>query len=96
MNNSKEKTQPPEMFKPFIWWARWEDIDIQEDKEDIIMAAINEGRIEHWRWIISAYSKEEIRRVLTRRLATEFHPESLNLAKVIFSIPKDLKLRYAR
>lgn len=90
---TQKGTQPPEMFRPFLWWARWEDIDIQEDKEDIIVSAINEGTLDHWRWLIRIYGKDTIRRVLKKRLASEFHPESRNLAKVIFSIPK---FRHAR
>jgi len=74
------------MFRPFLWWAKWEDIDIKEDKEDIIVSAINEGTLDHWRWLINTYGKETIRKVLEKRLATEFHPESRSLAKLIFSI----------
>ncbi|OIP77227.1 MAG: hypothetical protein AUK09_00230 [Parcubacteria group bacterium CG2_30_36_38] len=80
------KKQLPEMFRPFLWWAKWEDIDIKEDKEDIIVSAINEGTLDHWRWLINTYGKETIRKVLEKRLATEFHPESRSLAKLIFSI----------
>ncbi|OGY99906.1 MAG: hypothetical protein A3B13_03790 [Candidatus Liptonbacteria bacterium RIFCSPLOWO2_01_FULL_45_15] len=80
------KKQPPEMFRPFLWWMRWEDIDIEEDKEDIIVSAINEGALDHWRWLINTYGKDTIRKVLEKRLATEFHPESRNLAKLIFSM----------
>lgn len=80
-------TQLPESFKPLLWSLKWEEVDINEDKEDIIIAAVNEGTLDHWRWIIETYGKDEIRRVLARRLETEFHPESRNLAKIIFSVP---------
>ena len=80
------KKQPPEIFRPFIWWTKWEDLDINEDKQDIIMSVVNEGTLDHWRWIINAYGKQEIRKILQKRLVTEFHPESLNLARLIFSI----------
>ena len=80
------KKQPPEIFRPFLWWTKWEDLDVNEDKQDIITSAVNEGTLDHWRWIISAYGKQEVRRILQKRLITEFHPESRNLAKLIFSI----------
>ena len=83
----------PEMFKPLLWGLRFEDLDIQKDREDIIVNAVNEGKLAHWRWIIQTYGKEEIRQVLARRLETEFHPESLNLAKLVFSLSP---LRHAR
>ena len=87
------KKQPPETFRPFLWWTKWEDIDVNEDKEDIITSAVNEGTLDHWRWIIRTYGKEEVREILQKRLATEFHPESRNLAKLIFSVSE---FRHAR
>lgn len=80
------KKQPPKIFRPFIWWTKWEDLDIHEDKEDIITSAVNEGTLDHWRWLIKTYGKEAIRKLLAKRLASEFHPESRNLAKLIFSV----------
>jgi len=87
------KKKPPEMFKPLLWSLKWEDIDIQEDKEDIIINTINEGALAHWRWLTETYGKETIRRVLERRLDSEFHPESRNLARILFSLSE---LRHAR
>lgn len=80
------KRQPPEIFKPLLWSLRWSELDIDEDRDDIIMGAINEGTLQHWRWVMKTYGKETVRTVLERHLVSEFHPESLNLARVIFSI----------
>ncbi|HEX9721738.1 MAG TPA: hypothetical protein VGA53_00560 [Candidatus Paceibacterota bacterium] len=80
------KKQPPQIFRPFVWWTKWEDIDVQEDKEDLVVSAVNEGTLDHWRWLMKTYGKEEIRSILQKRLDTEFHPESRNLAKLIFSV----------
>ncbi|MDO8663720.1 MAG: hypothetical protein Q7K28_02710, partial [Candidatus Wildermuthbacteria bacterium] len=55
-------------------------------KEDIIVSAVNEGSLAHWRWLIGMYGKDTIRKVLEKRLASEFHKESRNLAKVVFSL----------
>lgn len=85
MTNSP-KTQPPDTFRPLIWWARWQDIDVKEDREDIIVSAVNEGTLDQWRWLIHTYGKETIREVLEKRLASEFHAESRNLAKLVFEI----------
>lgn len=80
------KKQLPLMFRPLLWWAKWSDIDIEQDKEDIVISAINEGTLDHWRWLLKMYGKETIRKILQRRLDSEFHPESRNLAKIIFSV----------
>ncbi|OGF74142.1 hypothetical protein A2Z63_00225 [Candidatus Giovannonibacteria bacterium RIFCSPLOWO2_02_44_8] len=93
IDKNLSKRRLPEMFRPLLWSLRWEDIDIDEDKEDIIVNAVNEGTLKHWRWIIKMYGEEKIRGVLKRRLASEFYPESRNLAKVIFSVPQ---FRHAR
>lgn len=80
------KKQLPTAFRPLLWSLRWKDIDVEEDKEDIIVNIINEGTLAQWRWIIKTYSKETIRAILEKRLETEFHPESGNLAKAVFSL----------
>ncbi|MBI2121443.1 MAG: hypothetical protein HYU05_01970 [Candidatus Wildermuthbacteria bacterium] len=87
------RSKVPEMFRPLLWWIKWEDVSAEEDEEDIIVNAVNEGTLEHWRWIIGTYGKEHIRKVLEKRLAAEFHPESRNLAKVIFSVSHFLHAR---
>jgi hypothetical protein len=76
-----------------LWSLRWEDLNVWEDREDIVMAVFNEGRIEQIRWVLETYGKDEIRKIFSRRLVTEFHPESRNLASVL--IP-DLAFRHAR
>ena len=81
---TKKIQQPPETFRPLLWSLRWKDIDIDEDKEDIVVNTINEGSLDQWRWLIRTYGKDTVRNILERRLATEFHPESRNLAKIIF------------
>ena len=77
----------PEMFRPLLWSVKWTDLDVNEDKTDIIMNTINDGTLAHWRWIIGTYGREAIRALLSKRLVTEFHPESYQLARVIFDLP---------
>lgn len=93
MKEKKNSKKPPKIFRPLLWSLRWKDIDVEEDKEDIIVNAVNEGTLTHWRWLVKTYGKKQIREVLKKRLVTEFHPESLRLAQVLFHVPK---LRYAR
>jgi len=87
------KNSMPIFFRPLLWSFRWEDVDVQRNKEEIIVNTINEGTIDHWRWIVETYGKSEIRKILENRLASEFHPESRNLAKVLFSFSR---FRHAR
>lgn len=83
----------PDSFRPLLWSLKWEEVDINKDREDIILGAVNEGTLDHWRWIIKTYGKEMIRAIIEKRLATEFHPESRQLARVVFDLSP---LSYAR
>ena len=84
--SSLKDEKPPKIFRPILWWQRWDTLDTWEDRRDIIMSALTNGRLEHVRWIIQAYGKEEIKRVLSECLETEFHHGARNLARVLFSI----------
>lgn len=85
--------KPPVIFRPLLWYLNWNKVDIDKDKEDIIVNAVNDGTLTHWRWIMKTYGEAKIRTVLKKRMASEFHPESLKLATIWFSLPS---LRYAR
>lgn len=87
LDRTHNSSNLPDSFRPLLWSLRWEEIDINKDKEDIILGAVNEGTLEHWRWIIKTYGKQAVRDTLKKRLATEFHPESRNLARVVFDLP---------
>lgn len=86
LTHKTSRRQPPETLRPLLWGLRWNDIDIEKDKEDIIVNTINDGSLDQWRWLAQTYGRNTIRGVLEQRLETEFHPESRNLAKVIFGI----------
>ena len=84
--NLNEKGKLPEKFRPILWSYRFEDMDPDKHKGEIIVNTINYGNLTHWRWIIHFYGKQVIREVLQGRLVTEFTKESRNLAQLIFSI----------
>lgn len=83
----------PSLFRPLLWSLSWKDIDIEEDKEDIIVNTVNYGNLKHWKWLLKTYGEKTIKQVLQNRLESEFHPESRNLAKVLFSVTR---FRHAR
>lgn len=93
MVSTVSQNKLPASFRPLLWSFRWEDIDIERDKEDIIVNTINEGTLDQWRWIIDMYGREAIRGILEGRMETEFHPESRRLAEIVFLLSR---LRHAR
>lgn len=83
---SAKKQSLPLSFKPLLWDLKWTALNVIRDREDIILATINEGTLAQWKWITDVYGKKTVRAILEHRLATEFHPESRNLARVIFGV----------
>src|SRR3989344_3220943 len=78
------QTPLPESIRPLLWYLRQDRLDIEKDKHDIIVNVINDGTMEQWRWLMDTYGSQTIREVLKEHLPTEFHPESRNLASVVF------------
>lgn len=86
-SNKVEQNQClPKSFRPILWGLDWNRIDVNNDREDIVVNTLNEGTADQWRWIRKTYGDAKIRTILSRRLTTEFHPESINLARIVFGI----------
>ena len=83
---SQTRKQPPEMFRPILWGLKWDALEVEKDRRDIILAAVTNGQLAHIRWIINTYGKSEIRDVLSRCLVTELHAGARNLARVLFGV----------
>lgn len=92
MKNEKKlkKVRLPLSFRPLLWGLDWNMLDAEHDREDIVVNTLNEGTVDQWRWIRAAYGDVIIRSILKRRMASEFHPESIQLARIVFGI-KDLR-----
>jgi len=73
-------------LRPLLWSLDWDRVDVVEDKDDIILAVVNEGTLTNWKWLTVTYGVEEVRQTLERHLVTEFHPESRNLAQLLFGV----------
>ncbi len=85
MNGAKHNNIP-ESLRPLLWGLKWDELDIEEDKSDIIINVVNGGQISDWKWLMSTYGNAAIKGVLEKRLATELYPESRNLAKIFFGV----------
>ena len=76
----------PLSLRPLVWGLKWDELNINDDKEDIVLGVINGGTVQDWQWLRTTYGKDAIRRVLENRLSSEIYPESQNLAKIFFSV----------
>lgn len=86
-NKSKNKTLPV-FFKPILWSYNFESLGVVKNKKTIILNAINYGDLKHWRWLVSNYGKNGIKRVLEQIPSTAIRPRARRLASIIFSIKK--------
>lgn len=85
----------PEMFRPILWSYRFEDMDIQDDKNTIIIQAVNYGTLEHLRWIVRAYSEQEVKEVLRQVPVTAIRSHVRKLVMLLFGFD-DQEFNYAQ
>ena len=74
----------PAFFKQILWSYDFEKIDTEKHASVIILQAINYGTLAHWRWIKKHYGEEKIQKVITEIPATDFRPQALRLASILF------------
>jgi len=84
--DSKEHNIIPQSMRPLLWGLKWDELNIEDDKNDIIVSVVNGGRIADWKWLKSVYGDDIIKSVLEKRLESELYPESRNLAKIFFGV----------
>lgn len=79
----------PEMFRPLLWSYRFEDIDPQTHKREIIVNTVNYGDLDHWRWLIAHYGLPEVKQILTTIPVTEIRRHVRRLVSLLFGISEN-------
>lgn len=79
-----KKQSLPSFFKPLFWSYNFSGIDLGSDKKLIIVQTVNYGNLEHWGWINKFYGSKEVRDLLQKVASTEFRPQALRLAGLLF------------
>jgi hypothetical protein len=82
----------PKFVQPFIWFNDLKKIDLQKDKNRIILNVLNFGTKKATDWLFSYYTKSEIKKVIINYGAKgELSPKSLNYWELVLHInPKKL------
>ena len=86
MKGISSRRHLPEIFRPLLWSYRFEDIDMDKHKREIVVSAINYGDLIHWRWVIARYGLEEVRHILTTVPVTEIRHRVLRLVSALLGI----------
>jgi len=89
---STEKKTLPKFFKPLFWYCDFLKLDLQENKEEIMIQTINCGDWQHWQWLFGYYGAEETKKIIKNIPFSAFRKRVL---KLIFLILKINKLKYA-
>ena len=89
-NRIKQKLRLPEFFSPLLWSYDFSSIDLERDKQRIVINTINYGQWKHWQWIVNYYGEENIKQFIEDTPISEFRPRALKLISILLGI-KDLK-----
>lgn len=76
----------PDFFRPLFWSYDFAKIEPERDKKTIIIQSLNYGNLDHWRWLIKFYGKQQIAKVLETVPVTEVKPRTRKLAMLMFPI----------
>ena len=87
-----KKTKLPKSFKPLLWSYKFNSIDTEKDKRVIIVNTINYGDLNQWKWLVTTYGRDRLRKMIKLIPETEFRKQVLKLMKLLFNIKK---LKYA-
>ena len=90
INKTKQKLKLPELFLSLLWSYDFSSIDVERDKQRIIINTINYGQWRHWQWIVNYYGEESIKQFIKNTPVSEFRSRALKLVSILLGI-KNLK-----
>jgi len=82
----KAKNTLPSSFKSLFWGYKFNSIDSVKSKRLIIINTLNYGNLEHWRWLVKEYGKENLRKTIINIPQSEFRKHVVELIKLLFNI----------
>ena len=90
INKTKQKLRLPKFFLPLLWAYDFSFIDLERDKQRIIVNTINYGQWKHWQWIVNYYGEKNIKQFIENTPISEFRLRALKLVSILLGI-KNLK-----
>ena len=81
---------PPKIIQPFLWFSDLKKIDLNKDKNRIILNVLNIGTKKATDWLFSFYGRPAIRRAIINFGGKgELSPKSLNYWMLVLKIPNE-------
>ena len=90
IDKTKQKLRLPEFFLPLLWAYDFSFIDLERDRQRIIINIINYGQWKHWQWIVNYYGEKSIKQFIENTPISEFRSRALKLVSILLGI-KNLK-----
>ena len=80
---------PPKVIQPFLWFSDLKKIDLEKDKNRIILNVLNLGTKKATDWLFTFYGRPVIKRVFKNYAGKgELSPKSLNYWALMLKIDK--------
>jgi hypothetical protein len=83
---------PPKIIRPFLWFNDLKRIDLEKDKNRIILNVLNIGTKKATDWLFNFYGRSVVKRIVVNYGAKgELSPKSLNYWVILLNInPKKI------
>lgn len=94
MSSLTTATKPkniPQYVAPFLWSYDILQIDLERDKNRIVINVLNLGTKEATDWLFLVYSKEEIQKIVSESLSGEWCKKSLHYWRLVLGVATSLK-----
>lgn len=76
----------PPIFKSLMWSHKFDGLDAERDKHEIIVNTINYGELGHWQWLFQHYGKDRLQEIVKNIAASEFRPGALKLMAIFLGL----------
>ncbi len=86
MRIRKTSKKIPKDLQPILWSYNLDLLDLERDKNRIVINIINYGKWKQWQWLVKQYSREEIRKIIKETPITEFRSRALKLISLLLNI----------
>lgn len=78
----------PKQFQRFLWSQDVAQMDPTVHRKTIVMAAINYGDLEDWRWLLRHYGRDGLARTFHDIPHTALRAPAAKLAQLLFGIER--------
>ena len=81
-----QNTPIPDFVKPFLWSYDISKLDMEKDKKRIITNVLNYGTKEATDWLLSVFSKKDIKESIEHPFVGEWNKKSLHYWSFILGV----------